>query len=70
MMRKLLDVVHQTVELPLRIHFLLPSESETVELLVVTDVAKTPNCKDSSGNPTNDRVTAPKVVLRRSFNHF
>lgn len=40
MMCQLLNVVHQTVELPLRIHFLLPSEGEAVELLVVADVAE------------------------------
>ena len=39
-MRQLLDVVHQAVELPLRIHFLLASEGEAVELFVVPDVAE------------------------------
>lgn len=40
MMRQLLDVVYQPVELPLRIDLLLPSESEAVDLFVVPDVAK------------------------------
>jgi len=39
-MRQFLDVVHQTVQLPLRIHFLLSPEREAVELLVVAQVAE------------------------------
>ncbi len=39
-MRQLLDVVHQAVELPLRIHLLLPSEGEAVQLFVVAQIAK------------------------------
>lgn len=34
-MRQFLDLVHQAVELPLCIHFLLPAQGEGVELLVV-----------------------------------
>ena len=39
-MRQLLDVVHQTVELPLRIHLPLLSEREAIQLFVVANVAK------------------------------
>lgn len=39
-MRQLLDVVRQAVELPLRIHFLLPPQGKAVELLVVPQVAE------------------------------
>jgi hypothetical protein len=39
-MRQLLDVVYQAVELPLRIHLLLPSEGEAVQLFVVAQVAE------------------------------
>src|SRR5712691_365517 len=39
-MRQLLDVVHQTEELPLRIDLGLSSQREAVEPLVVADVAK------------------------------
>ena len=39
-MRQLLDVVYQTVEFPLRIHLLLSSEGEAVQLFVVAQVAE------------------------------
>ena len=39
-MRELLDVVHQAVELPLRIDFRFASERKAVEPLVVSDVAE------------------------------
>lgn len=38
MMGQLLDVVHQTVELPLRIDLLLASQSEAVQLFVVPEI--------------------------------
>ncbi len=38
--REFLDVVHEAVEFPLRIHLLLPAQREAVELLVVPDVAE------------------------------
>ena len=40
MMRQLLDVVHQTVKLPLRIDLGSPSEREAVELFVVPQIAE------------------------------
>ena len=39
-MRQFLDVVHQTVELPLRIHLRSTSEREAVELFIVSQVAE------------------------------
>ncbi len=39
-MRQLLDVVHQTEELPLRIHLLLPAQREAIQPLVVSEVGK------------------------------
>lgn len=39
-MCQLLDVVHQAVELPLRIHLLLPSQGEAVELFVMPQIAE------------------------------
>ena len=39
-MRQLLDVMHQTVELPLRIRLPLLSEREAIQLFVVPDVAE------------------------------
>ena len=39
-MRQLLDVVHQAVELPLRIDFLLSAQGEAIEPLVVPKVAE------------------------------
>ena len=39
-MRQLLDVVYQTEELPLRIHFRSPAQREAVEFLVVADVGE------------------------------
>ena len=39
-MRQLLDVVYQTVKFPLRIDFALTSERESVQLLVVPNVAE------------------------------
>ena len=40
MMRQLLDVVHQTKEMPLRIHLLLPAQRETIQALVASDISK------------------------------
>ena len=40
MMRQLLDVMHQAVELPLRIDLALSSEREPVELLIVPDITE------------------------------
>jgi hypothetical protein len=42
-MRELLDVMNQTVQLPLRIDFLLPSQGKAVQLFVVPQIAKL-NC--------------------------
>ena len=39
-MRQFLDVVHQAVELPLRIHLRFSSEREAVELFVVPQIAE------------------------------
>ena len=39
-MRQLLDVVYQAVELPLRIDLVLPSQGESVKLFVVPDIAE------------------------------
>ena len=39
-MRQLLDVVHQTVELPLRIHLRSAAQGKAVEPLVVSEVAE------------------------------
>ena len=39
-MRQFLDVVYQTVELPLRIHFLPPSQGKALELFVVPQIAE------------------------------
>ena len=39
-MRQLLDVVHQTVELPLPVYLLLASERNAVQPLVVSQVAE------------------------------
>ena len=39
-MRQFLDVVYQAVKLPLRIHFVSPSEREPVELFVVPQVSR------------------------------
>lgn len=40
MVRQLLDVVYQAVELPLRIDFLLPAQREAIQPLVVPQVAE------------------------------
>ena len=40
MMRQLLDVVYQTVKLPLRVHLRPSSEREAVELFVVPQIAE------------------------------
>src|SRR3990167_296894 len=39
-MRQFLDVVYQTVKLPLRIHLRSPSEREAIELFVVPQIAE------------------------------
>jgi hypothetical protein len=38
--RNLLDVMHQAVQVPLRVYFALASERESVQSLVVLDVGK------------------------------
>ena len=40
MMRQLLNVVHQTKEMPLRIHLLLSAQRETIEPLVAAQVTE------------------------------
>jgi hypothetical protein len=40
MMRQLLDIVNQTVEIPLRVHFALGSQGEAVQPFVVPQVAE------------------------------
>ena len=39
-MREFFDVVHEAVEFPLRVDFLLPAQGESVELFVVPEVAE------------------------------
>jgi hypothetical protein len=39
-MRQFLDIVHQTIQFPLRIHFLLSPKRKAVELLVVAQVTE------------------------------
>ena len=50
-MRQLLDVVHQAVELPLRIDFRSPAQREAIESLVMADV----------GEDRLDRGEAPAI---------
>jgi hypothetical protein len=40
MVRQLLDVVYQTVKLPLHVYLCLPSEREAVELFVVPQITE------------------------------
>ena len=40
MMRQLLNVMHQTIKMPLRIHLVLSAQRETIEPLVAAYIAK------------------------------
>lgn len=66
-MRQLFDVMHQTGELPLSVHLFPPTQRETVQALVVAQVAKyrLDGCEARGDHlPAEFRIDAPLHPIR------